>query len=118
MDEGYYVYELVRRVDGRVFYVGKGSGYRAYQHRAVLENNSRTENRKDVYKRMRGILNGGDFTERIVFRGTEAQCLVEEANRIAMYGATSLANTASSALRGRTLKRGLDRDPFLRKLLV
>ncbi len=117
MAHTYYVYELVRRADGRVFYVGKGCGNRAYQHRGVLENERRPENRKDVYRRMRGILNGAPFFERIVFRGEEAACLVEEANRIAMYGATSLANTASSGIRGRTLKRGSAQDAFLMSIL-
>ena len=39
-DWKYYVYELIDPRNGEVFYVGKGSGKRAYKHeRAVMNGN-------------------------------------------------------------------------------
>lgn len=100
----FYVYVL-KTLDGRVFYVGKGSGQRMFWHRHVLSRSQTKEFQRNVYKRMREFLKGQTFTEEKVFEtDDETGALLHEQYLIRHYGFENLVNTQSHAFTGRKLK--------------
>jgi hypothetical protein len=100
----FYVYVL-KTLDGRVLYVGKGSGQRMFWHRRVLSRPQTKEFHRNVYKRMREFLNGQAFTEEKVSEtNDETEALLHEQSLIRHYGFENLVNTQSHAFTGRKLK--------------
>lgn len=76
----FYVYVHRRATDGRVFYVGKGHGKRAW----------RTEGRNPKWQR---IAKKYGFAVEIIFRTTDEQAAMDfECATIAEYGIANLAN--------------------------
>lgn len=101
----FYVYVLISVATGKVFYVGKGSKNRILHHRYVLSRPQLKEFNRSVYRRMRAVLDGSDFTEQKVFEADdEIASLLKEQELIRSYGFENLVNTQSHAFTGRKLK--------------
>lgn len=92
----YYVYELVNKKSGCVFYVGKGTGERALQHKAEALN---LDNKSEKCITIRKILaeEDNDLIERVIGRyETEAEAYAVESTLIHwVYGHSNLTNRAS-----------------------
>lgn len=85
----YYVYELIEPTTKKVFYVGKGHGYRIFQHEKLYESDKNTHKKNKIKK----ILNNGcKIIYNIVFIGSEKECLEKEVELIALYGKNNLTN--------------------------
>ena len=82
----FYVYGLVDPRYGAVFYVGKGTGRRMYQHEVDTKAGRVTNGEK--HARIREILNAGHTVEYHVFRNntTESDALRLERSLISMLG--------------------------------
>jgi hypothetical protein len=110
----YYVYELVDPRNDSVFYVGKGSGNRAYQH----EQNVRTgqpsyrKSNPKLFNKIAKIL-AADLTVgiRIVdsFQDEDA-ALSREKEQIAHYGLDKLCNLTEGGVGGDTFTNSLGKD--------
>ena len=59
----YYVYQLVNSLDGKVFYIGKGSGNRIHNHEQEAKGNKSNHKLNKIRKIKR---NGGKILKRIV----------------------------------------------------
>lgn len=97
----FYVYELVRKSDGKVIYVGKGSGRRMDLHKLFARGWSTRQQRK-LYAQLSAVLTSGDdFTARKVFESDdEGEVLQKEIELIQHYGIDNLFNGVSSKLFG------------------
>lgn len=60
----YYVYGLIDPRDGQLFYIGKGTGNRVFQH--VVESNKNPESEKNKIKRIREIEYSGNHVKHIL----------------------------------------------------
>lgn len=92
----YYVYELMDPRNGKVFYVGKGSGNRAYRHEQNVRNGSRRKENPKLFNKINSIIRE-DFS--IVVRlvhwfDIEEEAYVREEELIATYGLSNLTNIA------------------------
>lgn len=106
----FYVY-ILKTLDGQIFYVGKGSGNRLYQHRYILERPHIKAYQRGVYKRMRAFIgNGGFVEEKIYTTSDETEALLYEKATIEHYDFHTLANTQSHAFTGRKLKSEVGRS--------
>ena len=94
MEKIFYVYVL-KTVDGNIFYVGKGSGDRMYQHIKIAKGNSlsRKKNPK-LYNKISSILNSGGYvnSEVIFSSKLENECFSKEVEIIESIGLNNLCN--------------------------
>jgi hypothetical protein len=97
----FYVYELVRQSDGKVIYVGKGSGRRLHFHKWAVATKRSTHQPK-LYSQLSALVEAGDdFSARKVFESEdEAAVLQKELVAIAHYGIDTLLNGVSAHLFG------------------
>ena len=102
----FYVYELVIVPDGKVCYVGKGSGDRLNHHAKVVSNPRHKQFNRPLYRKLRAVIETGrTFSPRIVIASdSETAALVHEHALIEKHGFSNLFNTASHAFLGRKLK--------------
>lgn len=86
----YYVYTLTNSLDGKVFYVGKGTGDRVNQHVRAAKRGCQYH----VHRKIRKIESyGGQIFPKVVFEsGVEQDALVEEMRLIEFYGRENLTN--------------------------
>lgn len=97
----FYVYELVRKSDGKVLYVGKGSGRRMDLHH-LFASGGRTAKQRNLYASLRAIVDSGDdFFGRKVFESDdEGEVLQKELEIINEYGLDNLLNGVSAHVFG------------------
>jgi hypothetical protein len=90
----YYVYQLISSND-EIFYIGKGSGNRMYQHVSIAmgKSISRTKNLK-LYNKIKKIIDSGGFIKcEIIFKSeNENDCFNEEIRLIEKIGLINLCN--------------------------
>lgn len=90
----YYVYHLIDPRDDSVFYVGKGTGKRCFQHKqdaiAHRNNNIQKENR------IREIIKSGSdvIVEKVFFTDNEQQAYGREKHDIVEIGMCNLTNAS------------------------
>ena len=85
----FYVYEL-RDENNTVFYVGKGSGKRMYQHRYKAKSGEKTHRANKIRKIW---FRGFDFSAVIVFKSEcEQTAFAKEKHLISKYGQENLTN--------------------------
>ena len=90
----YYVYNLIDPRNNSVFYVGKGTGNRAYQHEMAVRRNRDRYSRTEKEKLIGCIVDSG-FSVGIVITNTydnEADALYEEEMQIMSFGIENLTN--------------------------
>ena len=89
----FYVYELVIMPDGKVCYVGKGSGRRMYNHRKYAAQKP-SSTQSYLYRKLSQLLVAGKNFEPIKVFETEneTEALIEEKRRINHYGLENLFN--------------------------
>jgi len=94
----YYVYELVDPRNGKVFYVGKGSGDRAYRHERNVRNNNQYQRKSNpkLFSKIGSIIrNGMSIVVRIMDRfDTEDRAYEKEEELITRHGLPNLTNIA------------------------
>lgn len=97
----FYVYELVRKTDGKVIYVGKGCGRRMHHHRWHVER-GHWKVQGNLYQKLKALRDSGDdFEARKVFESDdELAVLNKEIELINKYGIDNLLNGVSSKLFG------------------
>lgn len=97
----FYVYELVRKSDGQVIYVGKGCGRRMHQHRWQVQR-GHWHVQDNLYQQLKALRDAGDdFEARKVFETEdELAALNKEVELINHYGIDNLLNGVSSKLFG------------------
>ena len=95
MNKKFYVYYLISSNDNNVFYVGKGSGDRMYQHVkiAVRDGKKKLSNPK-LYNKIVSLLNNGhQVISQIIFESyDEKTCLNHEVEKIKEIGLNNLCN--------------------------
>jgi hypothetical protein len=101
----FYVYELVRVSDGKVLYVGKGSGTRLKVHRwntTKFIKRGWIPNQSHLYSALADLIKSGDdFTGRKIFESdTEIEALQHETDTIRRYGIENLLNGVTYPLFG------------------
>jgi hypothetical protein len=85
----FYCYVLARP-DNRVFYVGKGSGHRSFDHEKEARSDCRCHKCNVIRKIWK---KGGEVQRYIVFTtDNEAEAYTHEAELIALYGVDTLTN--------------------------
>jgi len=90
----YYVYTLSDPITEKVFYVGKGSGDRAYQHEKQCKRRPEKYSKSDKDKEVQRILSEGlsvkvSFVEKNL---DELEALILEEQTISFYGIENLTN--------------------------
>jgi hypothetical protein len=117
MQDKYYCYELIDMRDNSVFYVGKGKGKRAYQHKK----NALAENRK-VYnhflqRKILSILQDGyDININFVcFYENEKDAFEEEKRLISFYGKNKLCNLTDGGEGGDTFTNNPNKEEIRKK---
>lgn len=97
----FYVYELVRKSDEKVIYVGKGSGRRLDMHR-MFASKWKTGKQHQLYAALSALLQSGDdFYSRKVFESDdEGEVLQKELETINRYGLDNLLNGVSAHVFG------------------
>jgi hypothetical protein len=92
----YYVYELVDPRNDSVFYVGKGSGDRAYRHERNVRHNNQRQKKSNpkLFNKISSIVHtGSSVVVRIVEHfNTEDEAYEKEAELVAQYGLSNLTN--------------------------
>ena len=88
----FYVYELVNSLTKEVFYIGKGTGDRAYQHKKEANNTDKSNNRLNEIRKIES--SGGEVIERVIGRYiTEKEAFAVESTLIHwVYGRDKLKN--------------------------
>lgn len=97
----FYVYELVRKSNGKVIYVGKGSGRRMDLHRLFAQGWNTRKQRK-LYAQLSAVLQSGDdfFARKVFESDDEGEVLDKELETINRYGLDNLFNGVSSHIFG------------------
>lgn len=112
----YYVYHLIDPRDGKVFYVGKGKGNRAYQHQKEVSRNPSKYAKTEKGCLIKEILDSGNDVK-IEFVETnleEIEALILEANEIQSIGIENLKNVNSiGAISGKERRPGFSDGMFL-----
>lgn len=84
-----YVYELISSLDRKVFYVGKGTKRRAYQHKSDAQN--KTYKHRSVHRKIQSIISkGGDIIYKIYPHSTDLDALNHEKTLIEQHGRKDL----------------------------
>lgn len=88
----FYVYELVNSLTKKVFYIGKGTGNRAYQHIKEANNTDKSNNKLDEIRSIES--SGGKVIIRVIGRYiTEKEAFAVESTLIHwVYGRDKLKN--------------------------
>ena len=59
-DKNYYVYHLISTENDKIFYVGKGSGNRMYEHEKIAKNNRKNKlTNPKLYNKISSLFNKG-----------------------------------------------------------
>lgn len=91
----YYTYQLLSSIDNIVFYIGKGSGRRCYQHISIATGNSKARNKNPkLYNKIISILNDGGtiIIEKLLETPIEKDALDNEIKLISEIGIENLCN--------------------------
>ena len=119
----FYVYELIDPRNNEVFYVGKGTGNRAYVHQYIVEKYGKdVTNNSDKFNLIGDILSDGlDVIVKKVFKSNdEALCYEMEDKLIQEHGLYNLTNICSSKNAGKlseAVKEGLKKSKLNKKRL-
>jgi hypothetical protein len=109
----YYVYELVDPRNDSVFYVGKGSGDRAYQHERNVRSGSLRYKRINpkLFNKIAKIIGMGfAIVVRVVEQfQNEMDALAYEKQRIAQFGLDQLCNLTPGGVGGDTFTHGTNK---------
>lgn len=95
MSERYYTYELIDGRNGKVFYVGKGKGRRAFKHVSFVRNNNeeRMVHNPKLYNKIKKILSLGFMIYcTLIYWSNESVALEKEKSLIQFYGRDNLCN--------------------------
>ena len=91
----FYTYELISSLDNKIFYIGKGSGDRCYQHEKIALGKSKTKLKNPkLYNKIQNILDSGGtiIINKILETDNEKEALEKEILMIEKIGVENLCN--------------------------
>ena len=90
----YYVYYLKHPDTNKIFYIGKGKGYRMYKHESEVKNGRLPNHNYILYKNIKSILNDNKniIYEKLAENITNRDAILLEKKKIAEIGLQNLTN--------------------------